>query len=91
MSFAALSLFLVVSCASHSVGGHAPTEVGVKQLLSAPDRFDGHRVVVTGFLLQPMVGDIAIYQTEPDYHHYAAETGIRLALDPEKRNLMPFQ
>ncbi len=39
----------------------------------------------------PMVGDITIHQTEPDYHHYRRETGIRLDLDPNERNLMPFQ
>jgi biopolymer transport protein ExbD len=65
--------------------------ITVEQLLSSPDRFDGARVVVTGFLLQPKVGDITIHQTEPDYHHYQRETGIRLDLDPNQRNLMPFQ
>jgi hypothetical protein len=82
---------LLLSCASHPARGHESTEATVEQLLSAPDRFDGARVVVTGFLLQPMVGDVTIHQTEPDYHHYQRETGIGLDLDPNQRNLAPFQ
>jgi hypothetical protein len=38
-----------------------------------------------------MVGDIAIYETEPDYHRYAPEKGIRLAVDPKERGMMPLQ
>jgi hypothetical protein len=90
ISLAAVGL-LLLSCASHPAPGRKQTEVAVEQLLSAPNRFDGARVVVTGFLLQPKVGDITIHQTEPDYHHYQRETGIRLDLDPSQRNLMPFQ
>ena len=82
---------LCISCSSHPPASHQPTEVTVNELLSAPDRFEGAWVLVKGFVLAPMVGDIAIFQTEPDYHHYHPETGIPLALDPHKRNLMPFQ
>jgi hypothetical protein len=82
---------LCISCVSHPPASHQSTEVTVDELRSAPDRFDGACVLVKGFLLAPMVGDIAIFQTEPDYHRYHPETGIPLALDPHKRNLMPFQ
>lgn len=83
--------FLFLGCVSHVGGSHKPIEATVEQMLSSPGQLDGSRVVVKGFLLQPMVGDIALYQTEPGYHQYAPEKGIRLALDPQKRNLMPFQ
>ncbi len=82
---------LCLSCSSHPPASHQPTEVTVNELLSAPDRFDGAWVLVKGVLLAPKVGDIAIFQTEPDYHHYHPETGIALALDPHERNLMSFQ
>ena len=82
---------LLVSCAAHPIVGHPPREVTIEQILSSPDAFDGARVVVKGFLLQPMIGDIAIYQTEPDYHHGAPEPNVPLELDPNKRDLMPFQ
>jgi hypothetical protein len=83
---------LWVCCARHPAARAKPAEVTVEQLLSAPERFDGSRVLIKGFLLQPMIGNTAIYQKEPDYHHPPLPSGIRLELEPEKRNhLMPFQ
>ena len=82
---------LCLSCSSHPPAIHQPTEVTVNELLSAPDRFYGAWVLVKGVLLAPKVGDIAIFQAEPDYHHHPPEMGIPLALDPHKHNLMPFQ
>lgn len=92
LAFAAIS-FLLVSCVSPRAPSHKATEVTVEQLRSSPDRFDGARVLVRGFVLQPMVGDITLHQTEPDYHHYQRETGtgIRLELTGQKRNLMALQ
>jgi hypothetical protein len=87
----AAAALLCVSCSSHPPASHQPKEVTVNELLSNPDRFDGAWVLVKGYLLAPMVGDIAIFQTEPDYHHDLSGTGIPLALDPNKRDLMPFQ
>jgi len=84
-------MLLFISCASQPAQSHRPTEVTVEELLSAPDRFDGALVLVKGFILAPMVGDIASFQAEPDYHHHPPEMGIPLALDPHKHNLMPFQ
>jgi hypothetical protein len=90
ISLAAVSL-LIVACASPPAARHRPAAVTIEHLVSAPDRFDGSLVEVTGFLLQPMVGEIKILQIEPDYPHSRRELGIRLDLDPSKRNLMPFQ
>ena len=82
---------LLVSCTSHPRANHQPKAVTVNELLTAPDKFNGTRVSVRGFLLEPMVGDIAIFQDAPNYHRYRPETGIPLALDPNKHNLTPFQ
>jgi len=85
-----ICLFLV-SCADRPAAKNGPKEATVSQLLSSPEAFDGARVLVKGFLLQPMIGDIALYQTEPDYHHGARESHVRLDLDPKTRDLMRFQ
>jgi hypothetical protein len=82
---------LLSSCASQPGGGRKTTEVTVADLLASPERFDGTRVLVTGYLLAPKVGDIALYQTEPDYHQNSLGEGIPLALDPQKQDVMPFQ
>ena len=87
----ALVTLLLLSCASHPAASRKPTEVTVAELLASPDRFDGARVLVTGLFLAPMVGNIALYQTEPDYHHHSPDAGIALALHPQKENVMPFQ
>jgi hypothetical protein len=91
-SLALVAINLVmVSCASPPVIMREAKEVSVDQLLASPTRFDGTRVLVRGFFLQPMVGAIALYQNEPDYHHYRPESGVRLDVDNQKHNLMPFQ
>jgi hypothetical protein len=87
----AMVALLLISCASHPAASRKATEVTVAELLASPDRFDGTRVLVTGFFLAPLVGNIALYQTEPDYHHHSPDAGIALALDPQKENVMPFQ
>lgn len=89
VAFAAI--ILLASCATRPTSSHAPRQVAVEQILSSPDMFDGSCVVVKGFLLFPMVGDIAIYQTQPQYLHGSPEPSIRLDLDPNTRDLNPFQ
>jgi hypothetical protein len=87
----AIATLSLISCASHPAASRKLTKVTVAELLTSPDRFEGARVLVTGFFLAPMVGDIALYETEPDYHHYSPGTGIPLTLDPRNQNVMPFQ
>jgi hypothetical protein len=89
-AIAAISLFLA-SCASHPGFRPTATEASVNELLASPMPFDGTRVLVKGFFLMPMVGDMALYQDEPDYHHHRPERGIRLAVENQQKNLMPFQ
>jgi hypothetical protein len=86
-----VGICLIVSCTNRPAASHVPKEATVSQLLLSPDAFDGAQVLMKGFLLEPMVGDIALYQAEPDYHHGAPESHVRLDLDPNKHNLMPFQ
>ncbi len=82
---------LLVSCVDRPAANTGPRAVTISQLLLAPGAFDGAPVLVKGFFLQPMVGDIALYQTEPDYHRGSPESHVRLDLDPKRRDLRPFQ
>jgi hypothetical protein len=82
---------LVVSCATHRAVGEKPTVATTGEIVSSPERFDGARVLVKGFLLQPMVGEVAIHQIEPGAQRAQPDAGIRLELDPRERNLVPFQ
>ena len=90
ISLAAMGL-LLCSCSTNLAPSSKQAQVTVEQLLVAPDRFDGAQVGVIGYFLMPMVGDITIQEAEPGSHPYGRESGIRLELDPTKRNLMVFQ
>ncbi len=90
LAFAGITI-VVVSCAAHPTASHASKRLTVEQIVSSPEAFDGSQVLVKGFLLQPMIGEIAIYQNEPDHHRGAPESHVLLDLDPNKRDLMPFQ
>ena len=89
LTFVAISM-VMVSCASPPVVIREAREVSVDQLLGSPNRFDGTHVLVKGFFLMPMVGDMALYQTEPDYHEHSTERGVRLDVVNQKHNWMPF-
>ena len=82
---------IVASCATPKEVTHGPQEVSVHELLSSPQRFDGARVFVKGFFLMPMVGDIALYDTEKDYRRRQNQRSIRVEADRGKNDLMPFQ
>jgi len=89
LPFAAI-IWLVISCASAPPEKRGAREVSVDQLLSAPSQYDGHQVLVKGFFLMPMTGDMALYQHEPDFHHHDRPAdGIRVEVN--NSNLMPLQ
>ena len=78
------------SCAAPRPPVSAPRTTSVHELLASPRQFDGDRVIVKGFFLMPMVGDLVLYDTEDDYRRHK-DRAIRVDMDPSKTSVMPFQ